>query len=493
MIIVENQSSPLISGKYLIDEVKSTLKKMNKKINFVNNNSVKNKKKYLDTHSASLFWLISIGFLENKLKTNIICILKKLSSSYKNYNKICLTVSDIKFAEEIKSLFANKIVITLLTDPRNPNILKPPLIPGILFIGTSKYIEQEEHSGAAYLPEKESLAGKRIAKIFSRLYDKKDIPLFGVIGLPQKAMIEINRSCNLKCALCPVGNSQAKKLPQMNTFLFKSIIDTIAPYVWKVKLYNYGEPLLHENLPNFIKYTKDSGIEFLEISTNGILLNKDLGEKLIDTHLDYLRISIDGINQETYAKYRHGGFVDIVWENLQKFRKLRDSMGQKFPIIEVQCLATCYTENIIDELKIKAINAGSDRFRVKTFNAYMSGENKSKEGKCFLPKNKSLSRYKDYSNLKYKNKFKLQTCKWPFERLVILSDCTIVPCCYDFNGQYVLGSIYDKIENNQNDWWWTNERQKFINRINESPNSVKMCTRCPVGVPCLAVNNNKNL
>lgn len=375
---------------------------------------------------------------------------------------------------------------TVLSDPRTPQTLQPPKRPGILWVGSSALMEGECYPirEKLILPVGENIAGKRIAKIFSRLSEGKEPPLGGGIGLPHKAMIEINRSCNLHCALCPVGNSQANKFPPMDTAVFRQIIDIIAPSVWKAKLYNYGEPLLHPRLPDFVKYTKNAGIEWVEISTNGMLLTAELSEKLISTGLDFLRISIDGIDQDTYSKYRRGGLVDQVWKNLRELRKLRDQVRKIRPVIEVQCLATCNTEDKLDELRQKALHDGADDFRVKTFNAFMSGESMARLGSSFLPNDRRLSRYRNYDKLEYRKKYQLPSCRWPYERLVVNADGTIVPCCYDFNANYVLGSF----SSTQKQWWWTPERQHFIKHLEESQSSIEMCARCPVGVPNLTAS-----
>jgi len=481
MIIVKNLSKPRMFGDYLIKDVKLAFKKMGKDISFTTNDKEQ-------TYPNSQFWVIGLGEYSIALESKIISALQKVSASSPNGNPICITVGNLGVAEQIKPLFRNHEIWTILNDPRAPKSLQPPETPSILWVGSSALVDEEcyPNKGKFILPLEENIAGKRIAKILSRLSEKKEPPLGGGIGLPHKAMIEVNRSCNLQCVLCPAGNSQAKKFPPMDTDVFKQIINTIASSVWKAKLYNYGEPLLHPRLPDFVKYSKDAGIEWVEISTNGILLTTELSEKLISSGLDFLRISIDGIDQKTYAKYRRGGLVDQIWNNLREFRGLRDQVKKKRPEIEVQCLATCDTEGKLEELKQMALYAGADDFRVKTFNVFMSGESMVSLGIPFLPNDQKLSRYRNYTELNYRDKYKLSSCRWPYERLVVNADGTIVPCCYDFNADYILGSF----RSTQKHWWWTPERQSFIDHLDEIPCSIGMCARCPVGVPILTASRD---
>jgi len=370
-------------------------------------------------------------------------------------------------------------------DTRSPEAPDPPETPGVLWVGKSQELEASSPvSPKPVVSFAEQKAGIRIAKILSQLTKGHAPPKGGAVGLPHKAMIEVSSACNLRCTLCPVGQTMKKRMSLMKPEIFTRLIDRIASTVWKAKLYNYGEPLLHPQLPQFIEYAKSSGIEWVEISTNGMLLTPEVSSRLITAGLDFLRISIDGIDQATYALYRKGGDVNQLWANLGKFRQLRDEKFKSRPIVEVQCLATRDTEDRMNEMMQLALGLGADRFRVKTFNAYMSGEEKAELGRTFLPQNKQLSRYSDYGKLTYRDQFKLSSCLWPRERLTVNTDGTVVPCCYDFNAEHALGTF----DSDREDGWWTPERQQFIKQLENSPLSIGMCARCPVGVPDLTAD-----
>jgi len=480
MIITENLSHPPSLGKYLEKSVEFAFTKMNLKVPFGN-------KREIHTSNCSIFWIIALGNPETIVKRKVIASLTKSLTNPNISRKICISIDFKEFENELKAIFGASIVIILLPVIGDPKFQKYPMTPGLY---DGKPLSTNEKN--PYIPQpqttplnSESIVGFYMAKILSRMLQGEKI-LSISIGLPQKAMIEISRSCNLQCFLCPVGNSQAKQMPFMSATMFENIIDLIAPTIWKAKLYNYGEPLLHPQLPDFIKLTKRKGIEKVEISTNGVLLDRSLSVSLIDSKLDFIRISIDGIDQNIYEKYRRGGNVNIVWHNIREFRKLRNAMGKSLPIIEVQCLATCHTEYSLNELEQKALDNGADRFRVKTFNVFMSGERFANLGKHYLPLNHKLSRYLDHSELGYKDRYSLSKCNWPLQRLVILADGTIVPCCYDYNADFVLGSF----KNSREHWWWTSKRKDFINRLNRSLNSIRICSHCPVGVPDLTAKRN---
>jgi len=60
--------------------------------------------------------------------------------------------------------------------------------------------------------------------------------------------------CNLECPFCETGkrrgSREAAKLPLDN---FKKVIDELGDYIFDLTLYNWGEPLLNNDLPEMIQ------------------------------------------------------------------------------------------------------------------------------------------------------------------------------------------------------------------------------------------------
>lgn len=64
-----------------------------------------------------------------------------------------------------------------------------------------------------------------------------------------------------------------------------------------------GEPLLHKEIIDFIQYAKNAQVaDQLVMFTNGALLTKELAEKLGNCGLDFIQISVEGVNAEKYQE-----------------------------------------------------------------------------------------------------------------------------------------------------------------------------------------------
>lgn len=139
--------------------------------------------------------------------------------------------------------------------------------------------------------------------------------------------------CNFKCNYCTQALPQEKRgyitsKQIMSLELFEKIVDDIKKFRKPLKRLSFaglGEPLLNKNISEMIDYAKKARIaESVEITTNGLLLNKDLSDKLIAAELDMLRVSIQGTSD---AKYKEVSSVEIKLSDM--IRQLKYFMEHK--------------------------------------------------------------------------------------------------------------------------------------------------------------------
>ncbi len=319
----------------------------------------------------------------------------------------------------------------------------------------------------------------RYQKFLKNLILFPDIKIKSSSGFPIKAMIEPVRACNLRCPSCPIGSGVASNFDKLTFDNFRIIIDKIYQTIEDISLFNYGEPLLHEDIDKMIYYAKKKGIKKVKIHTNGMLLDDNIGEKIIESGLDSLSISIDAASKESYDKYRVGGDFEQLVEKVKDFLRLRKRMKSGKPSVRAQFIIMSHNEHEVKKFYEMFKEIGVNKIRFKTFNAHMDGSDDHKN-KQFLPLNKKYSRYSDNEAHIINNKFKSNICSWPWENVVINSNGDIAPCCYDYNADYKLGNIFD------DDWWNNPSRNIFREKMENSPDEIEMCKYCAVGIPDLS-------
>lgn len=78
---------------------------------------------------------------------------------------------------------------------------------------------------------------------------------------PYSLVVCTGNICNLTCPLCPTGCAKPGRTPGlMSMVTFRHCLDECGPYLYKLELYNWGEPLLNPNFFAMVQYAKRFGI-----------------------------------------------------------------------------------------------------------------------------------------------------------------------------------------------------------------------------------------
>lgn len=145
---------------------------------------------------------------------------------------------------------------------------------------------------------------KQFVKDRTRLQDT--IPL----DKPFSIFIEPTNRCTFSCICCPVSRKDYRQktggLFTLSLNDFNLIVTQIKQCFGSVKRLNFymlGEPFLNKEILKFVKIAKEENIaDKVVISTNASLLNEKMFNDIIQAKLDFLLISIYGLNQEEHEK-----------------------------------------------------------------------------------------------------------------------------------------------------------------------------------------------
>lgn len=136
--------------------------------------------------------------------------------------------------------------------------------------------------------------------------------------------LEVTSRCNARCEHC--GSSCGDFMPKdeiTKEELEKALLDIHNAYGGK-NVYLFvtgGEPLVRKDLFDIMKYARSLGYNW-GMTTNGMLINDKIIEKMKETEIRTISISLDGL-KETHEKFRKvPGSFDIIIDNLKKLQKL---------------------------------------------------------------------------------------------------------------------------------------------------------------------------
>ena len=96
-----------------------------------------------------------------------------------------------------------------------------------------------------------------------------------LISLPRYAQIEPTNRCNEKCVFCPRNESDYDVLlGKMSLEQFKDILRQI-PTLTDFQINGLGEPLLHQDIFEMIRYAADKGIN-ISMNSNVVIVKTAL-------------------------------------------------------------------------------------------------------------------------------------------------------------------------------------------------------------------------
>jgi hypothetical protein len=144
---------------------------------------------------------------------------------------------------------------------------------------------------------------------------------------------ELTHSCNFKCKTC-YNNSGRPNEQEMSTSEWKIALKKIAdvnPEIQSTVILTGGEPLFRKDFFEIASYAKDLGL-FIQLFTNGSLIDRVTAEKIARLNIEYVRISVDGASSETNDKIRGKGNFDKAFWAIPCAEGRRDYLPAEPPV-----------------------------------------------------------------------------------------------------------------------------------------------------------------
>ena len=294
-------------------------------------------------------------------------------------------------------------------------------------------------------------------------------------GLPVSIPIEPTTSCNLRCPECPSGlRSFSRPTGMMELTTFQKIINELHENLSYLILYFQGEPYLNPGFLESIRYASSKKI-YTATSTNAHFLTKENAMETVESGLSRIIVSMDGIDQESYEKYRIGGKLNKVIDGIEKLVAAKKVLKNHTPFIILQFLLFKHNTHQIPEIKKLAKKLGVDKLELKTAQVY-----DFEKGSALIPEKEELSRYQQNSNHEYQLKNDLLNKCWKmWHSCVITWDGNIVPCCFDKDAKYTMGNIH---EQSFKEIWNSSHYQEFRSNLFRNRKEIDICKNCTEGL-----------
>ena len=213
--------------------------------------------------------------------------------------------------------------------------------------------------------------------------DVNRIPLYTVVprSVPFSLGIAASDICNFKCNYCnqstPQGIKNARIIPWEDFLILAEQIKDLSDFgkehgedIKNIRFIGNGEPLINKRLPDMIAYLKQLGVsKRFEVTTNASLLTHEMSDRLIESGITRLLISIQGVNSERYKDIcRYNMDMDKLIENIAYFYKNKNKAEVYIKTVDISLKSDEETklfyemfEPICNEINVeKIMNACAD-------------------------------------------------------------------------------------------------------------------------------------
>ena len=237
----------------------------------------------------------------------------------------------------------------------------------------------------------------------------------------------------------------------MDINLFKKIILEISGKVPAIRLSLRGESTLHKKFIEAVSFAKSNGIIEVSFLTHGKKLSGEYLKNLVEAGVDWITISVDGMNEE-YNKIRY----PLTWEDtlgrLKEIKELKEKLNLNKPVIKVQAVWPS-----IRKYPTKFYNALLPYTDLIAFNPLLD----------YLRKDVKIDYIKDFS------------CPQLYQRIVVGSDGKVLMCSMDDEGERSIGNAnFQSIHE-----IWPGEKMNELRRIHAKKDGFKeinVCRKCHI-------------
>ncbi len=196
-----------------------------------------------------------------------------------------------------------------------------------------------------------------------------------LLSMPPDIRMDAHNLCNIKCKTCPqmfgdlsekdynatFRSEFAKNIKNIQIFTktkenryrknpiplsdesFRKIKSKLFPFAQRVSFGAYAEPFLNKNFIKMLGECKAEGLctHFL---TNGMVLNGEKVETLIDMEIDEISVSFDGASRKAFEEIRRGSDFNKIVSSLERLNKIKGKRAKSKPAVELDFTASA--ENI---------------------------------------------------------------------------------------------------------------------------------------------------
>jgi MoaA/NifB/PqqE/SkfB family radical SAM enzyme len=297
-------------------------------------------------------------------------------------------------------------------------------------------------------------------------------------GLPYYYIIDICNVCNLRCPLCPTGNGRLDRKQDFITIeQYRRILERVKEHALVVSIYNHGEPFLNPDVFDIIEHTAANNIASNASSNLNWPRPIDVKD-VVRSGLEYLTVSLDGVTQDVYSKYRVRGNVDEVFENMRNLLAARKALKRSTPFIEWQYIVFKHNEHEMQRARELAEEIGVDLLRFISPGVPPEDLYDTSLQDKWMPDNPLY--HERHPKLSEQQGFIFdRACYYLYRSMFIYTGGGVTPCCFAHDENHDFANIFEhSVPEIWNNDAYRSARMLFSRNPPKEPRRKVLCDSC---------------
>lgn len=241
--------------------------------------------------------------------------------------------------------------------------------------------------------------------------------------------IEWTNRCNATCSFCPRDKMPTQGMMKFD--VFKQVLQRCKelPILPVAKACGTGEPLIHPQSVEFVRYATEQGFDF-NITTNASLLTPEKSKALFDAGLTQLNLSVSATGQ------LYNQIYSLEFDTVR--RNIVAAVEQNPGICKIMLTIVEFDDNRgqVEEIKSYWKNLGIKRFNINHVH------NRGGYAEQFCQDASNTEREEDAFQILAENKMS-HLCMVPYIFVMIGWDGQYYLCCHDWKKRHPMGSVFD--------------------------------------------------
>ncbi len=300
------------------------------------------------------------------------------------------------------------------------------------------------------------------------------LPIAKTLGRPYMAHVSPSGVCDLSCELCPSKDPAVQGRSLLPFETFRKFVDEAGDTLLYMIMWSWGEPLLNPDFPKMARYARENNI-LTVTSSNLNRLNRRQAEELVTCGLDALIIAVDGITAESYLRFRKGGNLERVLDNIRMLVEAKRSLGATTPLLNLRMVVSSANEDQMEDFEALGRRLGVDMVSFKAFSTRQSGGENAEVNRKFVPRTNAFRWYRYGQKETVDRKAGRYWCRFPWTKPTLFADGMIVACEFDKFYEAPFGNIN---EQSFDEIWFSPEAEAFRRRFQKNRDQFAFCDDC---------------